>query len=59
MECAHYGRATVASSRYRAREYNPRVGGGERIRHLAFTAVDFSVAGIPASDVSDLLRNRR
>ena len=59
MVRAHYGRATVVSSCYRAREYHRRVGGGERSQHLAFTAVDFSVASIPASEVSDLLRNWR
>jgi hypothetical protein len=39
--------ATVVSSCYRAREYNPRIGGGERSRHLAFTAVDFRWRACP------------
>jgi hypothetical protein len=56
---AHFHRSVVINSGYRAPEYNRRVGGAQLSQHQAFTALDFSVAGVSPREVGRLLRTWR
>lgn len=47
----HYGKPITVSSGVRCVKHNKKVGGVSNSRHLSGKAMDFSVAGVPASTV--------
>jgi uncharacterized protein YcbK (DUF882 family) len=55
----YFQKATVITSCYRSPDYNSRVGGQPRSQHLAFTAVDFSVAETSSREVARYCRSLR
>ena len=56
---SHFEASVVITSCYRAPEYNRRIGGRPFSQHQAFTAIDFSVAMVPAREGADFCRQLR
>ena len=53
---AYFGKPVVVTSGYRTPEYNAKVGGAAKSRHMLGIAADIQIAGVKPSDVAAYAR---
>jgi len=53
---AHFGKPVVVNSGYRTPEYNAKVGGAVKSRHMLGIAADIQIAGVKPADVAAYAR---
>lgn len=53
---AHFGKPVVVTSGYRTPEYNAKVGGAVKSRHMLGIAADIQIAGVKPADVAAYAR---
>ena len=53
---AHFGKPVVVTSGYRTPEYNAKVGGAAKSRHMLGIAADIQIAGVKPADVAAYAR---
>ena len=53
---AHFGKPVIVTSGYRTPEYNAKVGGAAKSRHMLGIAADIQIAGVKPADVAAYAR---
>ncbi len=53
---AHFGKPVIVNSGYRTPEYNAKVGGAVKSRHMLGIAADIQIAGVKPADVAAYAR---
>lgn len=52
----HFGKPVVVTSGYRTPEYNAKVGGAAKSRHMLGIAADIQISGVKPADVATYAR---
>ena len=53
---AHFGKPVVVTSGYRTPEYNAKVGGAAKSRHMLGIAADIQISGVKPADIAAYAR---